>query len=343
MSNRGLLILLALTILVAIAAALGLREQAPEVAGGQGERLFPELAAQLDGVREVSLEAAEGGTTLRLDGDTWRVAERDGYPADAGKIRQLLLELTVVSAADAKTRDPAKYHYLGVQAPTEPGSVGVLLSVRGEQGPLAELILGKDAGSQTGLFVRRPGDEQAWLARGLTQPQPAPQDWLDRRLLSVPAEAVQRIDLELASGDAYSLVRDSAQAPLELAVPAGRTVGDRARVDSLAGSLGELRFLDVRPSEQPLESPSRLRVSGFDGREIAIEFADAGNGRFLARVQASLNEAAAEQALGEDEARLAALRQEMQALSERVSGRVFELSAFVVRPWQHTLEQISPP
>jgi hypothetical protein len=60
-SNRGLLILLAVTILVALAAALGLREQAPEVAGGQGERLFPQLAGQLDGVREVSLEAAEGG------------------------------------------------------------------------------------------------------------------------------------------------------------------------------------------------------------------------------------------------------------------------------------------
>ena len=93
--------------------------------------------------------------------------------------------------------------------------------------------------------------------------------------------------------------------------------------------------------DQPLEDPSRLRVSTFDGREIAIEFAGNGDSRTLVKVHVSLNEAEAAKALGGDETKLAALRGQVQALQDKVAGREFELAEFVTRAWKTSLDQLS--
>src|SRR5882757_9016841 len=69
----------------------------------------------VNAVTELVLRKADGThTTLKRDGAGWSVGER-GWPADAGKVRKLLLDLGALNIVEEKTRLPANYPQLGVQ------------------------------------------------------------------------------------------------------------------------------------------------------------------------------------------------------------------------------------
>ena len=80
-----------------------------------GDLVLPDLEHHVNAVTELVLRKADGThTTLKRDGAGWSVGER-GWPADAGKVRKLLLDLGALNIVEEKTRLPANYPQLGVQ------------------------------------------------------------------------------------------------------------------------------------------------------------------------------------------------------------------------------------
>src|SRR5690606_11981750 len=73
--------------------------------------LFPELKARLNDLNSVTIEDAEGEITLRREeqeesaAGRWIVPEHDNFPADTGKLRQLLLALADARKLERKTSD----------------------------------------------------------------------------------------------------------------------------------------------------------------------------------------------------------------------------------------------
>src|SRR5688572_167018 len=63
-----------------------------------GNRILPALAAGLNEISEVRITEAGNKpfVTLRRSADkkTWGLVERDGYPADMGKLRDFLIKLS---------------------------------------------------------------------------------------------------------------------------------------------------------------------------------------------------------------------------------------------------------
>src|SRR5215831_17707232 len=171
MQKQGLILLAAATAalvvlaVVAIASGdLGVSRTAP------GERAFPALAAELGEVASVGIARPPLTLTFVRDGEGWLVAEKGNYPAAAGKIPQIVLAMADMTLVEPKTQKADLHQRLEVDDAGKGKSTLVTLKDR-SGGPLAELIVGKrrydrlGAGND-GVYVRKPGDAQAWLASG---------------------------------------------------------------------------------------------------------------------------------------------------------------------------------
>ena len=85
-----------------------------------GSAMFADLKPALGEVSEVRFAKGDGSrTTLRKSADGWTVVERQ-YPADASRVRELVLNLASLKVVERKTQDPANYAKLGVEAPDSP-------------------------------------------------------------------------------------------------------------------------------------------------------------------------------------------------------------------------------
>src|SRR5215469_15716402 len=131
MQRRGL-------ILLAAAAAVGAALAIVGVASGDryasrivAERpVFPALAGELGNVSSVGLKREDFAATFRRRGDLWLVAEKGDYPADADKVRHVVLTLADMRLIEPKTRQSNLYQRLDVEDPGSGKSTLVSLADR---------------------------------------------------------------------------------------------------------------------------------------------------------------------------------------------------------------------
>ena len=65
--------------------------ESSEAASGSGAPLFPDLVSKADAVSTIIVKRAATQFTINKDGETWRVAEKAGYPAKPDAVRALLI------------------------------------------------------------------------------------------------------------------------------------------------------------------------------------------------------------------------------------------------------------
>jgi hypothetical protein len=153
--RRFVTLLIAAVVVLCGALYLGSRrngsEQSPE-----GTAFLPGLATQLGTVSEVDLRKGSPtpAVTLQRAGDHWTLAQRADYPADASKVRKLLLALADAKIVEEKTSDPANFAVIGVNDPAQPGAAGTDITVTAKDGKHG-IIVGKPIGE--GNFARRGG------------------------------------------------------------------------------------------------------------------------------------------------------------------------------------------
>jgi Domain of unknown function (DUF4340) len=222
MSARAFLGLLAITV-VAVAAAAMVALERPTAAPVRyvDQPAFPALRADPDAVAKVVLTMPDHSITLvRETGDRWSALERFGYPVDSAKVRALIVALADMRLVEAKTRLPERYPRLEVEDPTEADAKSRLLRAEGADGKvLAEAILGKRqhrlTGNQAaGTYLRRPGEEQSWLASGGVDLDTAVVDWLDDQIVDLDPERIGRIEIRPEAGAGYVVRRDGVEQPL---------------------------------------------------------------------------------------------------------------------------------
>src|SRR4029077_9224965 len=96
------------------------------------------------------------------------------------------------------------YQRLDVEDPGSGKSTLVTLKDK-SGGTLAEMIIGKRRfdrlGTGTdGIYVRKLGDTQAWLARGSLEFSDQLSSWLDRRILDLPEKRIGKGGLDHPRG-----------------------------------------------------------------------------------------------------------------------------------------------
>lgn len=220
--------------------------------------VLPGLEGAVNAVDRVVLSfPGQTAITLQRDATAWHWVERD-WPADAARIRPLLLSLAAARCDEPKTARPANYPRIGVEPVTAPGAQSVqVLLMAGER--RFGVLLGRDH-AQGGRYLRSTDATGSCLSRTRPLAGAAPSDWLDTSLVDRPASHWRAIELRDSAGSALSLKRNGDRFAVS-----GRMPGESSAPDALAAALSDLQMDDVRRSRPPQPVQRTLRYLSDDG------------------------------------------------------------------------------
>lgn len=279
MQKRSLILLTSATAILVALAIVALASGDRGVSRAiPGERAFPGLAAKLGEVASIAVWREGSSLTFVRDGDSWLVAEKGNYPANPAKVSQIALAMADLTLVEPKTRKPDLYSRLAVEDPDKGKST--LVSIKDKSGgTLAELIVGKrrydrlGAGND-GVYLRKPGDPQAWLARGSLDPSGDPSSWLDRRILDISEKNIARVVLTQADGTKLVIGRSTPDAKFAVEdAPGDAKFKSETAISGPATALGTLDLDNVKPRDQlpvPDKAVTTASFTTFDGLTVDV-------------------------------------------------------------------------
>lgn len=213
-----------------------------------GGLMFPNLASRLAAAAKLEITHQGKQTVIekRADG-AWGVASLHDYPVQDAKLRGLLTDLTELRLKEQRTSDPVAFSRLGVDDPARPDSSADLLRVLDQGGqPILAVIVGhrrvhSQANVPEDVYVRRPDENQSWLAEGSLQVDADPTLWLNRDVMSIAHDRIASVDV----GD-QALVFGRADGKFALVQPAEHPALEDYKVDDVARGLEALTFQAVK-------------------------------------------------------------------------------------------------
>ncbi|HZB90508.1 MAG TPA: DUF4340 domain-containing protein [Stellaceae bacterium] len=285
MKHKGLIALLLVTAAaVGVAASLSFSGGADGVDPGADRLVLPEIGKRLGEVARMTLVHGDAKTTLVDQGKRWVVEDKGDYPADGAKLHEALLGLAQLRYVEAKTKKPELYSRLEVEDAGKAGSKSTLITVSDAKGSLlGEIIAGKRridelGGGTDGVYVRKPGNGQSWLASGTLDLPDDAADWLDRSIVDLPREQVKEVELVQPDGSSLDIVHDTPEAKLELkdAPKDVKLKSDDVLVEPTT-ALASLMLTDVRPAAQmplPATGVAHAVFTSFGGMVVKVALFD---------------------------------------------------------------------
>ena len=284
-----------LAVVAALCLALGgwavIGRAAPRGSIEAQSPLFPGLIDKLNETVTVVAQGPGGVPPLTMKRDAagaWSLEERGGYPVDYAKVRGLAVGAAQLQVLEPKTAAADRLARLELEDPKAPGAKSKLLRLLDKDGrPLAELVAGKTkygvlGGGRSGIYVRKAGEEQAYLALGELDVPATATDVLQRRFLDIAADRIASVTLRAGTPEAATLTRGSAPDgtfALGGPLPEGKEL-DPEKAQRLAGSFASLELQDVmKASELPLPPQAPvMEVRTTDGLKLEVRAVRQGEG-----------------------------------------------------------------
>jgi len=220
---------------------------AQQVAIDSGTLMFPNLAPRLKDAAKIEIVSQGKTTTLVLADGRWGLADRGGYPILDTKLRGMLTALTELRLLEPRTSDAEQLRRLGVEEPDAKDSKSSQLRLMDGSGkPILSIITGHrrvraQAKVPEQIYVRRPGEAQAWLAEGALQVDADPQLWLDRDVLNIDSK---RIAGAVITRDGQTLTLARKDDKLDVTDPADHPPLDDYRVEDVGRAFEHVTFQD---------------------------------------------------------------------------------------------------
>ncbi|MFM9170045.1 MAG: hypothetical protein ACKOTD_07990, partial [Phycisphaerales bacterium] len=114
-------------------------------------------------------------------------------------MRALVASLGGLTIEDKMTAKPERHAELALAWPDAEGRARLVrflpTEAPGAQ-PVAELVVGEERFSPDAVFVRLPGQDQTWRARGRVQIPDDAMGWMDRSLLVLPSDETLSVEFD---------------------------------------------------------------------------------------------------------------------------------------------------
>ena len=274
-----------------VLAIVGTIFQLVRSAGWKGEAtdLEPFAKLPINSVEKLVIKSSKDTATLQKTSDIWTVAERNGYPADFSKIRELITSLWEFKVVRQLDVGPSQFGRLNVIAPGQGDHSGIELDLDDASGKsIKSLIFGKTFGGENsnadqeeegasgdGRFVYDPSEkDKVYLSKeNFYTIDPSPKSWLDKDFIR--AEGVKEIERPSSSdGDGWKVSKKDEKAAWELVdAKPGETLNT-----TVVASLGAFSpsFEDVKPANTPdsetgLNKAVTVNLETFDGFKYTLE------------------------------------------------------------------------
>lgn len=350
--NRRTLTAVAIATVIALIAAVATHrsQKGDSEVTSNADLLLPQLASHLDEVTNIKLSSVGQNeiASFKPGAMGWLVGNRSDYPADAGKLRAFVLQLSNAKTIEAKTKNPALYPKLGVDEVTAPNAAGVLVEIDGLPQKIAVIVGNVNGGDGGGTFVRRMGDEQSWLIGGTLTVDRSTSDWIAKEIVDLASSRVREVVIE-QEGKTLRVSRPAgSDGNFEIDdVSKGRKPTSEFAANGLASTLAGLRVDDVTAAAQ-MPAPADaikahyLTIDGIRVDATAWTASDRHYAQFKASVDdadASTDEAASAAALPSEPAvtfdrdsdhvdKQAAVRDEVDRLNAVFDGWTFTIPGY---------------
>ena len=345
-SKRIVWLALAVLAVIAIAAWIATSRQGNQTTETY---LYPQLKTAINSVNAIRIYKAGDERAVELvRGDQgWTVGERANYPADAVKIRKLLIDLQQARIFEEKTSTAASYPALGVEEVSDKSAHGVRLELAGTPQPI-NLIVGKTGSAGHLTYMRRAGEKPSWAINAELQVASDPAAWLQHDILDVHADRIQEAAVT-HNGEAPFTVTKNTRAAADFAVsgiPKGTELNAPSAPNAVAASLAALSLEDIPAatalSAQPASEHATYKT--FDGLVVEVQ-GWTHEGKRLIGVKTSYDPALAErfkvaaaaepkEAAGKDAAKPAPVvsqpnvSDEAAALNKKLAGWFFQIPQY---------------
>lgn len=289
MQKRTIFILVLVTLaLVGILFAQDIATQWTQ-SGLEKKSFVPSLKKQLGSVAKVVITV--GGNKdfsqihLVKSEDVWRVQEKENVVADNKKISQFLIRLGDATPIEPKTTRAEYYEKIGVQEPNVKGGVRVDLVDQSEK-PITSIFIGRYAGPQSGTYVRKLGESQSWLVSGNLTPETQVGGWLDKEIINLSPDAIQKITIQIPKKPGLVLTKNKREdIHFQLEGMGKETLVEQNKIDELGGALRYVQFVEVRKAQDPdfeVQKTTNIEYRLFDGLVLKARLAVVNNQNLFA-------------------------------------------------------------
>ena len=289
MSNRSLLILSFITLIIIVAAVISSKERAPQTVIESAE-LFPGLKDQINSIANITIESASGTLNLKKQGQDWLIAEAGDYPARFDKVKQTVLTLADMEIQSEKTSNPALFSELGVEDITAEKSTSQLLTLKdGSGNALASVITGNlrtsDIAGDTGVYVRKPGANETWLASGVLQISSDVIEWIEQNLVDVADDRILDTRIEHPDGSVLAISRVKGAEDFTVTeIPEGKESRSSYFINQIGTILSNLTVENVKAREGFVfpDTATKTTVRTYEGLVASITTANIEGANYIA-------------------------------------------------------------
>ncbi len=272
MNQRTVTVLAAALVVLGAVALIAQHDPRPPSPGGG--LLLPELADDLDEITRVTVVGAGSepvATLQRGEDGGWSVAEKDGYRADAARVRHTLISLAEARIVESMTANPDFYDRLGVQDVSGEDAGGVAVTLTGAESTL-DVIVGDTEGASR-RYVRVADQDQSFLIDRDPEVGDETTDWLATGILAVPGSRMASVTVTHPDGEVVSVSKagpDQSNFDVE-AMPEGRELQYASIANVMGNVLSNLSLQDVEPLTDTDVPVTVTEWTTFDGLAIAAE------------------------------------------------------------------------
>lgn len=334
MTPKSLIVLAAATAVAIGAAAASLSANRAGSGVALSGPVFPGLIEHVNEVAKVTIEHRDRTLTMvRAAKGGWTMAESDDYPVSAKIAEKVVVQMADLNFYELKTRKPERYSRLHVADPKAAKAEARQIKLYDGAGKvMADLVAGRKrynlvGARKEGVYIRKPGDPQTWLAAGELDVEVKPGDWLESGVVDIKENTVWKATVRHPGGEVIHVVKDDPKARnfTLLDIPAGKKLQYDTDPNNIAAVVDQLELDDARKAgfvTFPADATIAAEFVTRDGLKLDIELR-AKDGADWARLRASaLADAPAPAKGGKTATERAA------AINARVQGWVYALPGF---------------
>lgn len=306
-------------------------------------------------VEEILLTRGEESLSISKKDGIWTLPAKDGYPADPGKVRSLLLSLFELKSSQRITDSPEHYARLGVtDEAVKEGKAKIELRAA-DGSDLAGLYVGdmrkkRSAGEMPGMsgqYIRELDSADVFLIGDRVPVIVLVSNWLLRNLANILPKGIERVtQFSLVDEEfkpSFTLIRKQTEKAQDGAVFAldseEGSVPDTVAAKQVQSGLENMRIVDVMKEG---DATAKLRFDRkteyllSNGLVYSITSAESGE-QFFAKLAVEFDDSIKPR---EGENVTLSSADEAQKLNQQYSGWVFELPKYLGQKFRTSRESV---
>lgn len=277
--NAKQLVALGIAAVFAVATTVWTVQTSPQniASDRRGERVFPELLSRANDVVTISIRDDDRTFTVERRGDGF-FDKDSGYAARPESFRDLVAGASSLTFEESKTSDPSRYADLGLGEPgkglgDKAGREVVMRDAKGAT--LASVFVGNRdntvGGARGGTFIRLPGNQTTYLARGEMRVPVPHAAWFEINLINFTRDKLARLEVKGAAQGDYVMTSEPKGSELKLATEVEGRTPDSGKILRLSFMVDPISFQDVRaPKGEPKPDARQYIATSHEGLRVTV-------------------------------------------------------------------------